>query len=392
MSKNSFSAVIDFGYSNFRLSIFDNNYMNLYSCSKSSFKNEPEQNYPEIINFLIRDAEKKISSHIKKIIVMYDENQIHSIDASFKKKFDQKVNVKKNISSFLLEANQIIENNYFDKRIIHFHILRYNIDGKDYFNKLDNKLEAESIILDVKFICLPTENYKKITDIFRNVNIEVSNFFCSSYVKSFFYLNNFKDMKDLFFLDVGFKRSTLLNYQNGVLSSLNNIPIGGNHITKDISEIMKISFEDSENIKKSFNSSETEFTYKKTQEDNKNNVIKELISKNISTELLKKVILARVEEIIELIFKNFYALEYSNNSNSLLILTGNGSKLLNKNSFHFKDSLNYKEISFYDENDIEICKAGLKFKHKIDEVDVVNLDKISTKIGIFEKFFNLFSR
>ena len=80
------------------------------------------------------------------------------------------------------------------------------------------------------------------------------------------------------------------------------IPIGGNHITSDISKIFKISLDDAEKIKRSFNKSETEFSYYgKTKDENIS--IKEILAKDISINLLKKVILYRVQEIIDLTFK-----------------------------------------------------------------------------------------
>ena len=56
-------------------------------------------------------------------------------------------------------------------------------------------------------------------------------------------------------------------------------------------------------IKKSFNKSETEFSY----DNSKSNdilSIKDIIVKNISIDLLKKVILHRVQELIDLTYKN----------------------------------------------------------------------------------------
>ena len=392
MSKSNFSAVIDLGSSNFRFGVYDNNYRNLYSSTISVFQNEVNENYYENINFLIRDAEKKISSHIKSIIVMYDSSEIYSIDISLKRIFDQKENVKKTFATLIKEANQIVKSSYINKKIIHFNITSYKIDGEKYLKKVEDNLNANSIVLDLKFICLPVENYNKIVNIFKNNNIDVSDFFCSSYVKSFFYLDFFKADKELFFLDIGLKRSTLLFFDDKVLSSFNCIPVGGNHITKDISKVMEIDLENSEKIKKSLNSSETEFAYDKILDDKKNNIVKELINKNISADLLKKVVLARVEEIIELIFKNLTMTNRNACSGALLVLIGNGSKLLNKNSFHFEERFNYKEISFFDENDVEICKAGLNFKIKNDENNFLNMVKKPKKTGIFEKFFNLFSK
>ena len=128
MDKNNFSAIIDLGNSNLRLGIFDNNYMNLYSSSKSVVENGIEENFSYTLNSLIRDAEKKISNHIKNIIVMYDSSEIYSIDISLKKSFDQKMNVKKISLSLLTEANQLVKNIYISKKIIHFSITNYNID------------------------------------------------------------------------------------------------------------------------------------------------------------------------------------------------------------------------------------------------------------------------
>ena len=392
MKKSNFSTIIDLGQSNFKYGIFDNNFINIYLSSKDIREANSDEDYSKIINSLILDSEKKISNHIENIIVMYDIEKIFSVDISIKRIFDQKVNVKKTSSLLLQESIQLIKNNYITKKIIHFNITKYNIDSDYYFNKIDNELEAKSIILDVKFICLPIEKYTKIINIFKKNNINVSNFYCSSYVRSLSYLDSFKDFKDLIFLDIGFHRSTLIHFNNKVLFSLKSLGIGSNHITKDISKVLKISLEDSEKIKRSFNKSETEFSYNQPKVGENNNLIKKIIDKNISTELLKKVILARVEEIFELVFDELYLEDNKNYSNSLLVLIGNGSKLLNKNSFHFEERFNYKEINFYDENDIEICKAGLNFMTKNTQIDLINLNKKPPKKGIFEKFFNLFSR
>ena len=392
MKKNNFSAIIDLGHSKLRFGIFDDNFINLYSSSKKIMENDTEENYSKNINSLIIESEKKISSHIDDIIVMYDLDEIFSIDISIKKNFDKKVNMVKTSSYLLLEIIQLVKNNNIDKKIIHFNIIKYNADDKVFFNNVDHNFEATSIILDIKLICLPLKKYNGIINIFKKNNINVSDFYCSSYVKSYSYLNSFEDFKDLIFLDIGLQRSTILYFDNKMLSSFKSIPVGGNHISKDISKVLKISLEDAEKIKKSLNSSETEFSYKSTTYQKNDNLVKKIIDKNISIELLKKVILARVEEIFELTLNDLHLSDRSNSTESILILIGNGSKLLNKNSFHFEDRYNYKEISFYDENDLEICKAGSNFKNKNEEFNLINLNKRAVKTGIFERFFNLFSR
>ena len=86
---------------------------------------------------------------------------------------------------------------------------------------------------------------------------------------------------------------------------------------------------EAEKLKKSFIKTDTEFSYKnKISEDTM--IIHEIINKNISVDLLKKVILYRVQEIMDLIFKKSN-INHSKNvlENSDLFLIGEGSKLFN---------------------------------------------------------------
>jgi len=95
-----------------------------------------------------------------------------------------------------------------------------------------------------------------------------------------------------------------------------------------------------------------------------------------------------------LIFKDFrYPDKVNNNfSNSILVLTGNGSKLLDKNTFYMNDEYNFEEIIFYEEKDIEICLAGLMFENNSNDSNLITVQKSLKKTGIFEKFFNFFGR
>ena len=83
--------------------------------------------------------------------------------------------------------------------------------------------------------------------------------------------------------------------------------------------------------------------------------------------------------------------QLKNFQNSTLVLTGNGSNLFDKNSFHLDIKYNFAEINFYEENDSEICNAGYNFD-KSENNEMKFLSKSKKKLGFFEKFFNLFSR
>ena len=96
--------------------------------------------------------------------------------------------------------------------------------------------------------------------------------------------------------------------------------MGGDHITKDISKIFDITTDEAEKIKRSFNQTESEFSYE-IEDNNRDFTVKDILRKNISVDLLKKVILYRVQEIIDLNFSQSKIKNFENNlKNSDLFL------------------------------------------------------------------------
>ena len=392
MKKNNYHTIIDFGKEKIRLAVFNKDSKNIFSISKEIQKKENYDEHSKSLNYLIRSTEKKISSHLNNVTVLFDHSQFYSIDISIKKEFDQPTNLKETYASLLQEANLLIFNNYLKDKIVHIIKINSIYDGIDFYEDTLIDKKAKSIIIELKFLCLNWKIYENISNIFKKNNLEIINFYCSSYIKSYSYINFFSKKDNVTFLDIGSERSTIIFYNKNRPVFFNSIPIGGNHITKDISKILKLTFEESEKIKKTFNKSEIEFSFDQNMNNEKKKLIQQIIGKNISIDLLKKVVLARVEEIIFLSLKEIDHLKYFNNSlNYSLILTGNGSNLFDKNSFHLDDKYNFEEISFYEENDSEICNAGYNFDNNGNNLMKI-ISKNDKKTGFFENFFNFFSR
>jgi len=156
----------------------------------------------------------------------------------------------------------------------------------------------------------------------------------------------------------------------------------------NISKIFKITYNDAEKIKKSFNKSETEFSY---TGKSKNNVItvNEIINKKISINLLKKVILYRIQEIIDLHFKLSNIKNYNINLKETdLFLIGDGSILFDNNSFYLDNKFEFKSINYFSETDSQICLSAIAQYLSEYEKPKIN---IKNK-GLFERFFFYFSK
>ena len=196
------------------------------------------------------------------------------------------------------------------------------------------------------------------------------------------------DVDKVSFLEIGWQRTSLISYENKKMKFMETIPIGSNHITKDISKVFNISIDYAEKLKKLFNKSETEFSYRSVT-NNDILLSKDLINKNISTDKLKKVILYRVQEIIDLVYKNLTNKDTRYDLSKFdLFLIGGGSILFNNNSFYLNDKFKFKSLSFFPETDIQNCKYALVYHLNNAEISKKN----TKKQGLFEKFFNFFGK
>ena len=385
MSNKNFINIIDLGSSKIRLSVFDVNLKNNFSNSILLDYEKDNSNHFYELNKIVREAEKSISNHIQDVVLMLDSSEIFIIDISLKKNLDKKNKINNIFETMIMEINQIINKYYLNYKILHIIVDQCIIDNKIYSELPKFLNNTDNLKIDFKLICFPKNFINEINERFKKNNLNVINYICSSYVKTSNYITKINKSK-VSFLEIGFKRTSFIFYENNALKLIHSIPVGSFHITKDISNIFKITFNEAEQIKKLFNQSETEFSYQNNDYNNRL-IFKEIISKNIPIEKLKQVILYRVQEIIDLSFKKTNIKKF-NFKEADLFLVGGGSKLFNNNSFYLEDKFDFKSINFFSESDDIICDTGAKYylsETKLPEVQ-------SKKQGIFEKFFNFFDK
>ena len=128
------------------------------------------------------------------------------------------------------------------------------------------------------------KDFDHIKNLLLKKHISLLNVYCASYIKSLGLLNKLSISNYSSFIDIGLKKSSLTVYKDNKLLYLNNIHIAGSHITKDISKVLKIDIRKAEAEK-------LKFSKRNKLENN---------SKD--RELLKNIVNARLEEIIELLF------------------------------------------------------------------------------------------
>ena len=395
MSNKNIETIIDFGASKIRLSVFESTLLKCIHNDEKEFEtnlninNLDLQKTEKVISKLIIDAEKKVNTHLNNISLMIDSPNIKSAAISIKKNFDgKKINSDK-IKILLNECKTLIEKNYAESKVIHIIIDKFIIDEKIYYNIPNNDISCNVLVVEIKFLIFPNKLEEELNNIFKKNHISINEIYSSSYLKSYCYNNIIENYKEKFFLDIGHKKTCLILFDKNRLILFKTIPIGSNHITKDISQVLNIDSTEAEKIKKILNKSE--ITFSDQVEDELKIDTSDYINKKLPNDILQKVIYARIEEIISLSFHDTNHLNLKDNNNSILIFTGEGSRILDKNNIYLKDEFNYfDEIKFFEESSNLICQSVLKFK-KINNLNDVNLlPRKVMKIGFFERFFQFF--
>ena len=388
MNEKSLNVFVDFGSSKIRLGIYDKEtskniiILEKDCISNFSLNNFDIKNSNEIIKDLIKSAEKKINNHIKNINLMIDTPDMFSIDISIKKNSDGKQYSKNDIKSLLNEVKGLVQKNYLNKKIIHVIVKKFIFDDEEFFEIPNKKIDYNILIIELKFICFADQIWKSLQDSFKSNYLNIDNLYCSSYVRSSSYNSLFNDFNKKVILDIGYGKSSITVFQDNRILYFNILPVGGRHITNDISILLKINQDDAENLKKSLNQSETTFENK--------------IEKNNQTELpdlSRQVIFARVDEIIKLnLADEYFNAFFQNKDSCILIFIGEGSKILNKNSIYLEEKFDFfSEISFFEENTTIICDSGFNFNQLSKSQEVNFHPKKSKNKGFFEKFFHFFN-
>ena len=368
MANKNFQTFFDCGSSKVRAGVFNKNNKNKAFFDESKIFID-QSNLELKIEKIITSFEKQTDEYIDNINLMIDSPKMLSIGISLYKKLDGSQLKKTNIQFIVQEAKQQILKYYTNHNITHIIINNYKIDGVDY-SYLPDEIKCHFISLDILFICLPNDLVLYFKNIFSKSNILINEIICSSYAKSINYKNNLNLIGYVSFIDIGFNRTSIISYFDDKILSLVVLPVGGNHITKDISQILEINLDKSEQLKHNFDQN-----------------LKLLNDEDNSLDTLQKIIFARIEEILELCAKSIESKLYSLDKFKL-VLTGEGSKILDN---QHKDKISFSnDINFLEETLEDICESGFKFIKGLNKQEVLVVPKKQIKQGFFEKIFLFF--
>ena len=397
MNNKNFDIYLDIGASKIRAAGFDTNESNQIfflenNCLTPLKINQLDlMTIDKILEKTVLEIEKKTGEFLDNVNLMIDSPDVLSISLSVLKKIDKKFLIKKDIEFLIQDAKQQIINGYPDKDIIHVIVTNYKINDIDY-NTMPLNIECNKISIDILFICYPKILIEKFEILFSKHQILINQFICTSYAKSFTYKEHFDEFNQIVFLDIGYEKTSVIFYEKEKIKFFDVLLIGGHHITKDISKVLKLSIELSEKIKLNLNKNIIFSDSEKNTEIFQKEFLEKINEKELSVDLIKNIIFARIEEILNLSFKTIKQNQPLELNNQLkIVLIGQGSKVLDNKYIDIRETTPLiDEIDFFEESTSSICQSGMKLLNGINKQEVAFVAKKSEKKGIFERLFYFF--
>ena len=407
MSPEDLRGIIELGNINIKCLIFkikNNNESEILSTSvtlSEGIHNGMVVNLTKASNAIrscISAAEKKARILLKKINVVFEEPEFLSTKFSKHKKINGSKIHKDDIDFLLKEAKKQLILNDEKQSIIHIFNHNYIVDGKAFAEEPIG-VYADSLSHEMTFITMPKNNLKNINQAFIDCDIEIERLISNTFALGVKLLNN----KELEFgsvlIDVGFEKISLGLFKNFALVHSITLPLGVNHITKDISKVCSLSIEESLAIRNNI-----DFSFQNNQnlfDENdylKNNYFISSNFRKISKNLILNVIKARLDEIFETLKKQIIIPGFNLNSGIFFLLTGGGVNLFNIEkyciNFFGSNIKKTKENNEKKENDLEknfsSCLGALKIikdgweTEAIPEISNKNIEKVSFFAKIFK--------
>lgn len=202
------------------------------------------------------------------------------------------------------------------------YIVDYEDGIKDPVGMSGVKLEA-----DFHVITAQTNAIRNINKCVKRATLEIDDLILEPLASSMSVLSDEEKEAGICLVDIGGGTTDVAIFHDGIIRHTAVIPFGGNIITTDIKEGLKVMQNQAELLK-------TKFGKAIAEEANPNEIVsipglRNRPPKEISIRNLAHIIEARMEEIIELVHAEIITSGYSSKLAGGIVITGGGSQLAN---------------------------------------------------------------
>ncbi len=258
---------------------------------------------------------------ISKVYVGYGGKSLRTEKNSVLRNFGEDIKISQDIIESIIEENKTTQ--YLNKEIL-------SVIPQNY--KVGTNLVMEPVGISAKLIeghflnlIANTVIRERIAECFSIANIEIEDMLISPLALADFVLTDTDKRAGCVLVDFGYDTTTVSIYKNKILRNLTVIPIGGNNITLDLANVLKLELADAERLKVlygcAFNNPSKDKDYMEEK------ISFPELGKEIDRPLFDDIVVARVEEIVENVVNVIKSSGYDSQLFSGVVITGGASKL-----------------------------------------------------------------
>lgn len=209
-----------------------------------------------------------------------------------------------------------------DKMILHSIPRGFTVDG---MREVENPvgMKGKRLGADVTLIVGDISHIQNLITATENAGLKVRNVILQPYASGKAVLTPEETKEGICLIDIGGGTTDVAIFRDGKLYFSFVVPVGGNHITNDLSILLKIPFDTAEFIKVEYGGCDL-------LKSNKGETIIvkfKGVDREFSKETIFEIINARIEDIFNIVSANLYSLKFGHLIPSGVVITG-GTSLL----------------------------------------------------------------
>jgi cell division protein FtsA len=346
----------------------------------------------EIAFSIIKDSlikiEQNLNQTFKEIILILENYNSSFVNISGYKKLNSSQILRENITYILNSLKSYVDETEKQKNFLHIFNSRFQLDNK----KIDNLpigLFGDFYSHELSFILINSNDNKNINNIFERCNLKIKKILVKSFIKGAHISNNYKNTESFFYIKISDNNSKIFYFENNSLKSEETFKFGIDIIMRDISKITTLKIETVKKIlgkiKFEKNITENEFIDQEFLNEERNNKVKK--------KLIYDIILARLEEIAELIIFNNINFNYYNKNSRVIFLEidnalkVNGIKDIFEKVFSYNETFELKVINdLSNDKMISTINQLVHFGWKKEAIPI-SMSRKSIVSRIFDKIF-----
>ena len=333
--------------------------------------------------------EKKFNFTFKEIILILENFNPTFINLTGYKKLNSSQVLKENITYILNTLKSCVDEIEFLKTVVHIFNSKFFLDNKKIEN-LPIGLFGDFYSHELSFVLINKNEHKNIKNILEKCNLNTKKIFIKSFIENAYLSNKNKNSETFFNIKLDNNNTKISYFENNALKFEESFSFGSEIIISDISKITSIKKENIkfilENIKLDSNMDKNELLEKELFKDD--------VYKKIKKKLIYEIIIARIQEILEIIlFKNKNLSYYKNFTKTIFFefkdkLLKQSLEEIYKTVFSSNDNFHLSIVDdLSDENILFTANRLVHFGWKKEAIPITR-----TKKSLIARFFNAIFR